>query len=148
MGRHSRSEEYRFEVVACFNAGEQPNEVCQKFPEIGRGTIYNWHRAWRKNLDNRQQQPVSNSPPPTPAEVIPIEDSDLDLVRKTLRSIVRGQRKESASVVIQACNCLLRANELARSLPPEPTPSIDIDVDISLLTDEALKLAIAQRRRK
>lgn len=149
MGKHSQFEQYRGEVVACFNAGEQPGKVCKKYPEISRGTVYDWHRQWRnkarKNSGNSLITLVSIPPPPSTAEVIPIEDSDLELVRKTLRSIVRNKQEFSAAVIIQACNCLLRANEVARNMPPEPA---SLDIDISLLTDEALKLAIAQRRSK
>lgn len=141
------------EAFVEYEKGLLPKDLLklENFLDLPRPSAYRWYSEYQRtlvqNCTDTNTTGIGGIHPHS--NVTPIgtrEDSDFELVRKTLRSIIKGVTVEGAGVIVQACNTLLRAIEVKNSIKESEFDIPITDIDPSTLSDDELKAEIHKRR--
>lgn len=152
MVRRSQFEHLKPTILAEFQSGAQPKDVCSKFPQIPGSTIREWFKPFRAEFvlhsassANQSGEAFSSAPPPTTMgqrSHLSVVDGDADegndlgsdirWIKRQLRNILRSEKNNA--IRIQGLNTYLRAVQIENSMPKSKP-----DIDLTELSDQDLE---------
>jgi multidrug efflux pump subunit AcrA (membrane-fusion protein) len=138
MAGKSKWDYLKPEIEGLFKQGKTPLDVRKMYPDLPKATVYDWYKAWRNSSESKTESQTNSeiqsgitqksldasaSNLDTSANLVAFEgavkQSDFELVRRSLRDVLRRPDQRGAYVKVQAALALLKTVAVRAEVPKQ-----------------------------